>query len=110
MLDKFNGPQWHEWSKLVLKLVMDLRTDNSEESMAHNRENFAKLDLLLISYKPLISVLPVVVSSGLARFTFSLRHCLPNWEPYVIELERVYLEKFKPEKVKQKLRGLREIS
>lgn len=109
MLDVIDDKNFHAWSKLILKRVMAMRTDNTPESLAHNRANFAALDLLLATYTPLVSVLPLSVSIGLVRFTFSLKHCLENWEPYFVALEVALVEKFKPEKVKSLLRGLREV-
>jgi len=106
MLDKISDKDYHAFAGVISGLVFDYRTSNSEEDMAHNRESTKILDYLLAAAIPLVSVQPTLVTIGYLRMTFVRRDILENWPKLLEATNKAFLEKYKPEKVNQLLRGL----
>lgn len=106
MLDKVELKEFNKWADIFLKKRMSLKTSNSEEDMADNRKVFEQIDFILELQTPLVAVTPVLISTGLLRYTFAIRHCLSNWDSYRDEVYKQFSIKFKQKKVQSLLRGL----
>jgi hypothetical protein len=107
MLDTISDLEYKKFLSSIMNITLNLRTSNSEEDTAFNRIQFEKLDLLLGIAIPLVSVQPVLVTIGYLRSTFRLKNVLPNWILLLEAAENAFEEKFKSEKAKSLLRGLR---
>lgn len=107
MLDSISKLEYKKFLSSIMDITWNLRTSNSEEDMAFNRIQFEKLDLLLKVAIPLVRVQPVLITIGYLRSTYTLRHVLSNWSLLLEAAENAFEEKFKPEKAKSLLRGLR---